>query len=100
LGWLLPWPPWLSRSPSSSRRPGQRVPPGHIGRHLAAAAVSFVVLMPLAYAKRRLGGRMAIRALHGDGALSGIGAASSLLALTALVLYDALVWWQADRVAA
>ena len=57
-------------------------------------------LTPLAYAKRRLGRRMASRALQGDGALSGIGAASSLLALTALVLYDTLGWWQADRVAA
>jgi len=70
--------------------------PGTSGVTLAAAGVSLVVLTPLAYAKHRLGGRMASRALQGDGALSGIGAASSLLALTALVLYDALGWWQAD----
>jgi divalent metal cation (Fe/Co/Zn/Cd) transporter len=74
--------------------------PSTSGVALAAAGVSLVVLTPLAYAKRRLGGRMASRALQGDGALSGIGAASSLLALTALVLYDTLGWWQADRVAA
>ena len=74
--------------------------PGTSGVTLAAAGVSLVVLTPLAYAKRRLGGRMASRALQGDGALSGVGAASSLPALTALVLYDTLGWWQADRVAA
>jgi divalent metal cation (Fe/Co/Zn/Cd) transporter len=74
--------------------------PGTSGVTLAAAGGYLVVLTPLAYAKRRLGGRMASRALIGDGALSGIGAASSLLALTALVLYDTLGWWQADRVAA
>ena len=74
--------------------------PGTSGVTLAAAGVSLVVLTPLAYAKRRLGARMASRALQGDGALSGIAAASSLLALTALVLYDTLGSWQADRVAA
>ena len=57
---------------------------------LAAAGISLVVLTPLALAKRRLGRRMASRALQGDGALSGIGAATSLLALAALVLYDTL----------
>lgn len=67
---------------------------------LTAAAVSLVVLMPLAYAKRRLGARMASRALQGDGTLSGIGAATSLLALTALALYHALGWWWADRASA
>lgn len=67
---------------------------------LIAAAVSLVVLTPLAVAKRRLGGRMASRALQGDGTLSGIGAATGLLALAALVLYHALGWWWADRVAA
>jgi divalent metal cation (Fe/Co/Zn/Cd) transporter len=59
-----------------------------------------VVLTPLAYAKRRLGARMASRALQGDGTLSGIGAATSLLALTALALYHTLGWWWADRAAA
>ena len=74
--------------------------PGTSGAALAAAGVSLAVLTPLAYAKRRLGRRMASPALQGDGTLSGIGAASSLLALAALTLYDTLGWWQADRIAA
>ncbi len=74
--------------------------PGTSGTTLIAAAVSLAVLTPLAYAKRRLGQRMASRALQGDGALSGIGAATSLLALVSLALYHALGWWWADRVAA
>ena len=74
--------------------------PGTSGVTLIAAGVSLVVLAPLAYAKRRLGAKMASRALQGDGALSGIGAATSLLALTALVLYHTLGWWWADRAAA
>jgi len=74
--------------------------PGTSGTALVAAGISLAVLAPLAYAKRRLGRRMASRALLGDGALSGIGAATSLLALAALVLYDVLGWWQADRIAA
>jgi divalent metal cation (Fe/Co/Zn/Cd) transporter len=74
--------------------------PGTSRVALAAAGVSLAVLTPLAYAKRRLGRRMASPALQGDGALSGIGAATSLLALAALVLYDTLGWWQADRIAA
>jgi divalent metal cation (Fe/Co/Zn/Cd) transporter len=74
--------------------------PGTSSVTLWAAAVSFVVLAPLAYSKRRLGSQMASRALRGDGALSGIGAATSLLALAALLLNDTLGWWWADRVAA
>jgi len=74
--------------------------PGTSGVTLIAAAISLVVLAPLAYAKRRLGGQMASRALQGDGTLSGIGAATSLLALAALVLYRTLGWWWADRIAA
>lgn len=74
--------------------------PGTSGLTLIAAGVSLAVLAPLAYAKRRLGRRMASRALQGDGTLSGIGAATSLLALTALALDDTLGWWQADRIAA
>jgi divalent metal cation (Fe/Co/Zn/Cd) transporter len=70
------------------------------GVTLIAAGISLVVLTPLAYAKRRLGGSMASRALQGDGTLSGIGAATSLLALTARMLYHALGWWWADRAAA
>jgi divalent metal cation (Fe/Co/Zn/Cd) transporter len=63
------------------------------------AVVSFVVLTPLACAKRRLGSRMASRALEGDGALSAIGAATSLLALAGLALYRLLGWWWPDRAA-
>lgn len=74
--------------------------PGTSGVAIAAAVVSFVVLAPLAYAKRRLGRKIGSRALRGDGALSGIGAVTSLLALAALVLNDTLGWWWADRVAA
>lgn len=74
--------------------------PGTAGVTLIAAGVSLVVLTPLAVAKRRLGARMASRALRGDGTLSGIGAATSLLALTALALYHTLGWWWADRIAA
>jgi divalent metal cation (Fe/Co/Zn/Cd) transporter len=74
--------------------------PGTAGITLIAASVSLAVLTPLAYAKRRLGRRMASRALQGDGTLSGIGAATSLLALAALVLYHTLGWWWADRIAA
>src|SRR6185437_2499316 len=74
--------------------------PGASDVTLIAAGISIAVLTPLAYAKRRLGGQMASRALRGDGTLSGIGAAESLLALTALVLYHALGWWWADRVSA
>jgi divalent metal cation (Fe/Co/Zn/Cd) transporter len=74
--------------------------PGTSGVTIAVAAVSLLVLTPLAYAKRRLGRRMGSRALQGDGALSAIGAATSLLAVAALVLYHALGWWWADRIAA
>ena len=74
--------------------------PGTSAITLIAAGISFAVLTPLAYAKRRLGRQMGSLALQGDGTLSGIGAATSLLALAALVLNDALGWWWADRIAA
>jgi divalent metal cation (Fe/Co/Zn/Cd) transporter len=74
--------------------------PGASAITLIAAAVSFAVLTPLAYAKRRLGRQMGSRALQGDGTLSSIGAATSLLALAALALNDTLGWWWADRIAA
>ena len=70
--------------------------PGTSNLALIAAALSLAVLTPLAYAKRRLGARMASRALQGDGTLSGIGAATSLFSLTALVLYRTLGWWWPD----
>jgi Cation efflux family len=74
--------------------------PGTSPVALAVAGVSFLMLAPLGYAKRRLGRRMGSRALQGDGTLSAIGAATSLLALIALALYDTLGWWWADRLAA
>ena len=74
--------------------------PGTSDLALIAAGVSLAVLTPLAYAKRRLGGQIASRALQGDGTLSGIGAATSLLALTALALYRTLGWWWPDPAAA
>jgi divalent metal cation (Fe/Co/Zn/Cd) transporter len=74
--------------------------PGTSDLALIAAGVSLAFLAPLAYAKRRLGGRIASRALQGDGTLSGIGAATSLLALTALALYRTLGWRWPDPAAA
>jgi divalent metal cation (Fe/Co/Zn/Cd) transporter len=74
--------------------------PGTSTVALAVAGVSLAVLTPLAYAKRRLGRRMASAALEGDGALSAIGAATSLLALIGLALSSTLGWWWADRIAA
>jgi divalent metal cation (Fe/Co/Zn/Cd) transporter len=74
--------------------------PGTSTVALAVAGVSLAVLTPLAYAKRRLGSRMASAALKGDAALSATGAAASLLALTGLALYRTLGWWWADRIAA
>ena len=65
---------------------------------LAAAAVSVLVLTPLAIGKRC--NRMNSTALRGDGTLSGIGAATSFLALAALVVYQLLGWWWADRMTA
>ncbi len=73
--------------------------PGSSALALVSAGVTLVVLAPLGYAKRRLGGPVASHALQGDGALSAAGAAISLLALTGLLLYRTLGWW-ADRAAA
>jgi divalent metal cation (Fe/Co/Zn/Cd) transporter len=78
----------------------QRSQPAVSAVALTAAALSLLVLTPLAIAKRRLGTKMTSRALQGDGALSGIGAATSFLAITALILYQLAGWWWADRVTA
>ena len=75
-----------------------RTHPGGSSITLVAAAISLIVLAPLAYAKRRLGREMASRALQGDAALSAVGAVTSLLALTGLALYHGLGWWWADRI--
>jgi divalent metal cation (Fe/Co/Zn/Cd) transporter len=64
------------------------------------AAVSFVVLAPLAYAKRQTAMKLESHALKGDSTLSAIGAATAILALLGLVLFHAFGWWWADRVVA
>jgi divalent metal cation (Fe/Co/Zn/Cd) transporter len=74
--------------------------PGHSTVGIATAALSVVILAPLAYAKRRVATALGSRALHGDSSLSAIGAAVGLLALVGLALNSALDWWWADRVAA
>ncbi len=65
-----------------------------------SAAVSFVVLMPLAYLKRDTATRLGSHALRGDSTLSAIGASTAVLALIGLLLNDTLHWWWADRVVA
>lgn len=67
---------------------------------MLSAAVSVLVLAPLAAAKRRVGIDLASSALRGDGTLSGIGAALGVLALGGLLANRFLGWWWADRVAA
>jgi divalent metal cation (Fe/Co/Zn/Cd) transporter len=67
---------------------------------LLSAAVSVLVLAPLAIAKRRVGTALSSSALRGDGTLSGIGALLGILALLGLLAHRYLGWWWADRVAA
>ena len=74
--------------------------PGSSALTVITAAVSMVVLAPLAYFKRVTATRLRSHALRGDSTLSAIGAGTALLALIGLVLYAALGWWWADRVVA
>lgn len=74
--------------------------PGSSPVTVAVAAVSIVVLTPLAYLKRHTAARLSSHALKGDSTLSAIGACTALLALIGLVLYHAFGWWWADRVVA
>jgi divalent metal cation (Fe/Co/Zn/Cd) transporter len=74
--------------------------PGHSTLGTVTAALSVVVLTPLALGKLRVATELQSRALRGDGALSGIGAAVAVIALTGLWLDDAFGLWWADRVAA
>ena len=74
--------------------------PGSSALAVVTAGLAFVVLTPLAYAKRRIAAKLGSAALRGDGALSGIGAAVAVLALTGLALDESFGWWWADRVAA
>ena len=74
--------------------------PGSSAVTIITAAVSIVVLMPLAYLKRHTAVRLGSHALKGDSTLSAIGATTALLALVGLLLYHAFGWWWADRVVA
>jgi divalent metal cation (Fe/Co/Zn/Cd) transporter len=71
--------------------------PGSSALTVATAAVSAVVLMPLAVYKRRTATRLGSHALRGDSTLSAIGATTAALALLGLLLFDAFGWWWADR---
>ncbi len=74
--------------------------PGSSAVTVTVAAVSLVVLGPLAYLKRLTALRLASHALRGDSTLSAIGAATAGLALVGLALFDIFGWWWADRVVA
>ena len=71
--------------------------PGSSALTVTVAAVSIVVLGPLAYRKRHTAARLGSHALRGDSTLSAIGATTAVLALVGLLLYDAFGWWWADR---
>jgi divalent metal cation (Fe/Co/Zn/Cd) transporter len=74
--------------------------PGSGALTVVSAAVSFTVLMPLAYFKRDTAIKLGSHALRGDSTLSAIGASTAILALAGLVLNDTLHWWWCDRVVA
>jgi len=67
---------------------------------ILTAAISMLVLAPLAYAKRVTAVALASHALRGDSTLSAIGAGTALFALIGLLLDRAFGWWWADRVVA
>ncbi len=74
--------------------------PGSGALTIISAAVSIVVLVPLAIAKRRVAVDLASHALKGDSTLSAIGASTAILALIGLLLDHLFGWWWADRVVA
>lgn len=74
--------------------------PGSGALTVISAAVSCVVLAPLAYLKREVATRLGSHALRGDSTLSAIGAGTAALALLGLLLYHLLGWWWADRTVA
>jgi len=74
--------------------------PGSGALTIISAAVSIVVLVPLAIAKRRVALDLASHALKGDSTLSAIGASTAILALIGLLLDHLFGWWWADRVVA
>jgi divalent metal cation (Fe/Co/Zn/Cd) transporter len=65
-----------------------------------AAAVSIIVLVPLAWRKRLTAVRLSSDALKGDSTLSAIGASTAILALVGLALFHLFGWWWAYRVVA
>jgi divalent metal cation (Fe/Co/Zn/Cd) transporter len=72
--------------------------PGSKALTVIVAAVSIVVLVPLAARKRLTAARLGSEALKGDSTLSAIGAATAILALVGLALFHAFGWWWSDRV--
>jgi divalent metal cation (Fe/Co/Zn/Cd) transporter len=74
--------------------------PGSSPLTIISALITIVVLIPLAYAKRRTAIALQSHALRGDSTLSAIGASTAILALAGLVLFHAFGWWWADRVVA
>lgn len=74
--------------------------PGSSILTVIVAAVSLVVLVPLAYLKRETAVRLHSHALKGDSTLSAIGAGTALFALAGLALNSAFGWWWADRAVA
>ena len=74
--------------------------PGSGAITVISAAVSMVVLTPLAYLKRETAARLASHALKGDSTLSAIGAGTAVLALLGLALNDLFGWWWSDRAVA
>lgn len=74
--------------------------PGSGALTLISAAVSAIVLLPLAGAKRNVASALHSHALRGDSTLSGIGGSTAVLALLGLLLFHLLGWWWADRAVA
>ena len=74
--------------------------PGSGSLVVLVAAVSIVVLAPLAYLKRHTARRLSSHALRGDSMLSAIGAGTAGLALVGLALFHAFGWWWSDRAVA
>jgi divalent metal cation (Fe/Co/Zn/Cd) transporter len=74
--------------------------PGSGSLAVISAAISIVVLVPLAYLKRQTAMKLNSHALRGDSTLSAIGAGTAVLALLGLFLNDAFGWWWSDRVVA
>ncbi len=82
------------RALAAGSRPGTSV------LALVGPAVTLVVLVPLAVAKRRTGAALDSPALEGDATLSAVGATMSFLALVGLLCFRLLGWWWTDRAAA